>query len=65
MSRSTKPMTNELPRLLSVAQVGEIFGRAPRTIRDWIERGLLKPIKVGNSVFIPWEQVDALLSHSK
>jgi len=49
----------------SIAEVAEMFGRAPRTIRSWIERGIFQPVKVGNSVFIPQEQVDALLCAPK
>jgi hypothetical protein len=50
-----------LPRMFSMAEVATMFGRAPRTIRSWIARGLLKPIKVGNAVFIPQAQIDALM----
>jgi excisionase family DNA binding protein len=46
----------------SVAEVAEMFGRAPRTIRTWIARGLVRPIKVGGAVFIPQSEVDALLT---
>ena len=58
------PDTPDLPRLLSVAEVAEIFGRAPRTIRSWIARGLLKPVKVGHSVFITVKEVEELISAS-
>lgn len=58
------PGTPDLPRLLSVAEVAEIFGRAPRTIRSWIARGLLKPVKVGHSVFITMKEVEELISAS-
>lgn len=51
----------QMPRLHAVSDVAEMFGRAPRTIRSWIARGLLTPIKVGNAVFIPQDQIDALL----
>ncbi len=57
-----KSAARELPRMLSTAEVAEMFGRAPRTIRSWIERGLLQPVKVGNSVFIPQPQIETLLS---
>ena len=60
MTSSEKP-SRELPRMLSIAEIAEMFGRAPRTIRSWIERGLLEPVKVGNSVFIPQVQIDVLL----
>ena len=52
---------SELPRMLSIAEVAGIFGRRPRTIRDWIARGILQRVKVGNAVFIPQEQVEVLL----
>ena len=51
-----------LPRLHSVAEVATMFGRAPRTIRGWIARGLLKATKIGNSVFISPAQIDALVA---
>ena len=59
------PVMRQLPRMLSVAEVADMFGRAPRTIRSWIRRGIFQPIKVGNSVFIPQGQVDALLCAPK
>jgi hypothetical protein len=55
-----KPPSNDLPRMLSIAEVGEIFNREPRTIRDWIDRGLISRVKVGNSVFIPWTEIEAI-----
>ena len=55
----------ELDRMMSVTKVAEIFGRAPRTIRSWISRGVFAPIKVGNAVFIPTRQVDEVLSRTK
>ncbi len=48
-------------QVLSTAEVAEMFGRSRRTIRDWVARGLLQPVRVGRSVFIPKAQVDALL----
>ena len=49
----------------SVADVAEMFGRSPRTIRSWIARGIFDPVKVGNAVFIPEAQVEALLRKPK
>ena len=56
-----KPTQDELPRMRSVADVAEMFGRSPRTIRSWIARGIFNPVKVGNAVFIPETQIEALL----
>ena len=35
-------------RLLSIPQVAEYFQVSPNTIRNFIERGTLNPIKIGN-----------------
>lgn len=47
--------------MYSMAEVAAMFGRRPRTIRSWIARGLLNTVKIGNAVFIPQAQVDALM----
>ena len=47
-------------RFYSLAEVGEMFGRAPRTIRHWIAQGHLKRTKVGNAMFISEHDIDAL-----
>jgi hypothetical protein len=60
-ARFPNSQATPLPRLFSMAEVATMFGRAPRTIRSWIARGLLKPIKIGNAVFIPQAQIDALM----
>ena len=62
MKSLKNPTIDELPRMRSTSEVAQMFGRAPRTIRSWIERGFFQPIKVGNAVFIPQAQIDALLS---
>lgn len=66
---TTSPFPNghatPLPRMFSMAEVATMFGRAPRTICSWIARGLLKPIKIGNAVFIPQAQIDALMGASE
>ena len=54
--------TAPLPRMRTIAEVATMFGRAPRTIRGWIARGLLKATKIGNSVFISPAQIDALVA---
>jgi excisionase family DNA binding protein len=51
-----------LPRMFSIAEIAEMFGRAPRTIRSWIADGRLQAVKIGHAVFIPQAQIDALLS---
>lgn len=50
-----------LPRRFRIAQVAEAFGCAPRTVRSWIDKGLLEREKVGNAVFIREDQIEAML----
>lgn len=65
MPHQKKPTQHELPRMLSIAEVADMFGRSARTIRSWIQKGLLQPVKVGNAVFVPQTQIDALLAKSR
>ena len=50
-----------LPRRFRIGQVAEAFGCAPRTVRSWIEKGLLEREKVGNAVFIREDQIEAMV----
>lgn len=62
MTCAKTPARPTLPRMYSITEIAEMFGRAPRTIRSWIADGRLGAIKVGNAVFIPEAEIDALLS---
>lgn len=46
--------------LLTTADVCAVFGRTPRTIRNWVQAGHLRPVRVGRSVFFRQEDVDLL-----
>ena len=48
--------------LLSTADIAELFGRTDRTIRRWISRGHLSPVRVGGAVFFHAEDVRRLVS---
>jgi hypothetical protein len=57
------------PRALAqrfhVAEVAASFGVRPRTVRSWIEKGLLEREKIGNAVFIRADQIEAMLSRGR
>ena len=53
---------HQLPKMFSIGEIAEMFGRSPRTIRDWVTHGLLQPVRVGRSLLISKAQVDALLT---
>ena len=54
-----------LPQRFHIAEVAESFGVRPRTVRSWIEKGLLEREKIGNSVFIRADQIEAMLLKSR
>ena len=51
-----------LPTTLSTAEIGAAFGRSPRTIRRWVERRYLVPVRIGDGVFFRAEDVRQLIS---
>ena len=55
----------DLPQRFHVAEVAASFGVRPRTVRSWIEKGLLEREKVGNAVFIRADQIEAMLSRGR
>jgi predicted RNA-binding protein with PUA-like domain len=50
-----------LPVLLTPAQVAAQFHRTERTVRNWVARGLLHPVRVGRSVFFRADDARALI----
>jgi excisionase family DNA binding protein len=44
---------SDVPQVFTIAEVADMFGRKPRTVRGWIADGLLPHLKVGRSVFVP------------
>ena len=51
-----------LPTLLSTAEIAAAFGRSPRTIRRWVERRHLVPVRIGGAVFFRVEELRRLIS---
>ncbi len=42
-------------------EVAKIFKVTRKTIYNWIESGKIKPIKIGNVIRIPKEEVERIL----
>ena len=49
-------------RLLSVGEVGEVFGRTPRSLSRWIKAGHLTPVRIGRSVFFRATDIQELIT---
>jgi hypothetical protein len=49
-----------LPVYVTTEQLATMFGRRPRTVRNWVARGLLKPHRMGRSVFFLLSDIDAI-----
>jgi len=52
---------NQQPRLMTRSEVAELFHRKPRTISAWCRNGLLRPLRIGRSVYFSREEIEALL----
>jgi hypothetical protein len=50
-----------LPPLLSTADVAAFFNRTPRTIRLWVQRGRLVPVRIGCAVFFRRHEIERLV----
>ncbi|GEM_PF-5253084 len=44
--------TSALPRLYTVQEAASFFARTARTLRTWVGRGHLHPVRIGRSVFV-------------
>jgi hypothetical protein len=50
-------------RLYSTAQVGRLFRRSTRTIRTWVTRDYLRPVRMGRAVFFSQTELDRCLNN--
>lgn len=48
-------------RLLSTAEAAAFFGREPRTLHRWRQRGLIRAVRVGAALFYVGADIDALI----
>jgi predicted site-specific integrase-resolvase len=53
--------SSSLLPLLSAKQVAQIFDRNGRTLRNWVRKRYLRPVRVGRSVFFREEDIETLL----
>jgi excisionase family DNA binding protein len=47
--------------LMTVKEVARLFRRSERTIREWVRKGRLKPVRIGRSVYFLRSEVERLL----
>ncbi len=52
------------PKVFTVAEVAEMFGRQPRTVRGWIADGLLPHLTIGRSVFVPGDALAKMVANA-
>jgi hypothetical protein len=51
-----------LARLLSSAEVGDLFNRSERTLRRWIRLGHLVPVRIGGALFFDPHTIRRLIA---
>jgi len=53
--------TSAMPALLSTRKVAAYFSRDERTIRRWVQTGLLTPIRIGKAVYFRADDIQAAI----
>jgi hypothetical protein len=51
-----------LTRLLSSAEVGDLFNRSERTLRRWVRLGHLVPVRIGGALFFDPRTIRRLIA---
>jgi excisionase family DNA binding protein len=59
-----KKLRGDVPEVFTIAEVAEMFGRKPRTVRGWIADGLLPHLKIGRSVFVPADALAKMVENA-
>jgi excisionase family DNA binding protein len=57
MSRSLE----EKSPLMTTREVAALFRRTDRTIRSWVARGLLEPVRIGRTVYFRRSDIEKIL----
>lgn len=47
----------DIPALLTAAEVARVYRRSTRTLRTWVKRRLLQPVRIGRAVYFRAEDV--------
>jgi excisionase family DNA binding protein len=64
MDMAEKKLRGDVPEVCTIAEVAEMFGRKPRTVRAWIADGLLPHLKIGRSVFVPADALAKMVANA-
>lgn len=59
---SSIPGCKPSQRLLTLAEVAELFGRSRRTVRLWIAQRRLPVVHIGRAPFVPAAALDGLVT---
>ena len=57
-----KTQEHDTPRFQRPSTIVTTYGVNERTLRRWIATGTLRSVRVGRSVYIPTEAIEALFS---
>jgi len=58
-------MPNEIPRLLTLAALANALAVSPHTIRSWVRKGRLKPIRICRRLLFHPEEISRFLRETK
>jgi excisionase family DNA binding protein len=57
--------TNPIPKLLNLSEVAEVMSLSPHTIRAFVRKGRLRPIRLCRRLLFHPDEISRFLSESK
>ena len=58
-------MTDEIPRLLTLAALAEALAVSPHTIRSWVRKGKLRPIRICRRLLFHPQEISRFIREAK
>lgn len=58
-------METTLPRLLTLIEVAQVLSLSPHTIRSFVKRGKLRPVRICRRLLFAPDEVTRFLSEAK
>jgi excisionase family DNA binding protein len=58
-------MANTVPKLLTLAAVAEALAVSPHTVRMWVRKGKLRPVRICRRLLFDSQEIGRFLAEAK